>query len=534
MHKNNLPMGASAALPLADAAKALGHTENELLRNAVLDGVPIYVPYKDEIVEWSGKATGRSFSVYCRLTDYLLRQLMVSEEVSIPSDLLLAWTPSPDTRFKNLGDALLCFVQDPEGGGHFDLTTGTKELRVKRHDVRVMDCHMDWFKSNATNASVTETQQATSLVAGEGTPCPEKFTLYWLRQKMLNDEDRSFYQKALVKLEQLEEQQPKKFRSTHTTASSGTALVNHWLVNRDLVAYERGKPIEDFAALRFEPKECSIGDAMELLQASIDIKRDELVDLITREGLTVPKFLRVPTLPHQRAVTQSRPALKIKGGSGYFPSIEYKFEKPDWDRWRRIDRTLLWKAACLVADIEPPEKKAREIWYEEQLKTFPASFHGVWEAVNGDERLSRLEVINISGRMEHNTSIGWFANWALEKGFPLHDELRERARQFTQSTRDGTPAHVTDAGTQERRSETEKQHAAASAKRPDGTWDREALSVEHDALTRAGSVSPTKYLAKKYAVSETVIRRQKQAAATGKASSTKTPASWISPLQKGK
>ena len=41
----------------------------------------------------------------------------------------------------------------------------------------------------------------------------------------------------------------------------------------------------------------------------------------------------------------------------------------------------------------------------------------------------------------------------------------------------------------------------------DGTWNHAALKVEHGALINAGSIAPTRMLAARYDVSETLIRK---------------------------
>lgn len=108
----------------------------------------------------------------------------------------------------------------------------------------------------------------------------------------------------------------------------------------------------------------------------------------------------------------------------------FKFDKPDWERWRRIDRVRLWEGACLVADIEPPISGDRDgIWAEYQLKEFPAEFQLVWEVVNRDELLTRLPIQPYSGRMLHHADIEWFACWAISKNLVIPEPLKRMAEE---------------------------------------------------------------------------------------------------------
>ncbi|WAL82780.1 hypothetical protein OYT13_24105 [Pandoraea sp. XJJ-1] len=120
--------------------------------------------------------------------------------------------------------------------------------------------------------------------------CPDKFTLYWLNGKV--DEDAVFAAEALAVLERMRGQQPKALHETTTAASAAGALVNAWLVNRDLPSYMRGRAIDDFAALKVEPLNCNLSEASEILEGSIEVYRDDVVKLLERERMTVPSFLQ--------------------------------------------------------------------------------------------------------------------------------------------------------------------------------------------------------------------------------------------------
>lgn len=120
-------------------------------------------------------------------------------------------------------------------------------------------------------------------------PCPEKFPLSWLYEKI--DYDDRFAAEALAIRESLETYLPSHRRSTHTVASSAKGLVNHWLVQRDLSGYERGRLVEDFAALSMIPFDGCHEKGIANLESIIFIMRDELVALMTQTGMTIPDYL---------------------------------------------------------------------------------------------------------------------------------------------------------------------------------------------------------------------------------------------------
>ncbi|KWE64855.1 hypothetical protein WL77_20855 [Burkholderia ubonensis] len=135
----------------------------------------------------------------------------------------------------------------------------------------------------------------TSGETVDAKPSPDKFTLFWLNRKI--DEDASFAEQAAVVLQRMNEQKPKVVHDTTTPASAASALVNEWLVNRDLPCYMRGRPVDDFAALTLEPGSCNLSDTMDILECSIHLHRDDVVRLLEREGMAVPHFLRQENPP---------------------------------------------------------------------------------------------------------------------------------------------------------------------------------------------------------------------------------------------
>ena len=120
-------------------------------------------------------------------------------------------------------------------------------------------------------------------------------------------------------------------------------------------------------------------------------------------------------------------------------SLNYRFDKPDWDKWRTRDIVRLWQGACLVADIEPPDPTGDDVWYEAQLKDFPAPFHRVWDALNWDANFVKLPLQPYSGRMLHSIDLDGFCHWANGKGFVLPEPLRDRAARFEGASSNQSP-----------------------------------------------------------------------------------------------
>jgi hypothetical protein len=141
-------------------------------------------------------------------------------------------------------------------------------------------------------------------------------------------------------------------------------------------------------------------------------------------------YLPTPPKPPKPVSKAPPPITPIETG---WPDLRdrFVFKAPDWDKWRLIDRTELWKAACLLVEIEPPREEDGEyLWQEYRLKTFPDRFHRLWEVINSDAHISRKAYVNDSGRMLHDVDIGWLAVWALEKGLTVPEPMQERAKQF--------------------------------------------------------------------------------------------------------
>ncbi|MGU7816425.1 hypothetical protein [Burkholderia sp. AW49-1] len=177
----------------------------------------------------------------------------------------------------------------------YDTLTYTKiDVTAAR---RRYEANPDAYVQAAPEPDMDATQKA------DAEACPDRFTLYWLNTKL--DEDASFAEQALAVLTRTNERRPKVLRETITKASAASALVNEWLVNRDLPCYRRGRAIDDFAAETVEPEATDLSEAMEILEDSIELHRDDVVSLLRREGIAVPSYLlcearHVPGAPTER------------------------------------------------------------------------------------------------------------------------------------------------------------------------------------------------------------------------------------------
>lgn len=119
--------------------------------------------------------------------------------------------------------------------------------------------------------------------------CSDKFTLYWLNEIL--EGDAVFSEQALAVLRRMNAEKAKILRDTITKASAASALINEWLINRDLPCYSRGRLVDDVADLMIEAHECSPTEALEILESDIEVKRDDLVRLIEKEDMRAPLFL---------------------------------------------------------------------------------------------------------------------------------------------------------------------------------------------------------------------------------------------------
>jgi hypothetical protein len=134
-----------------------------------------------------------------------------------------------------------------------------------------------------------------------------------------------------------------------------------------------------------------------------------------------------PPKPISKAPAPIKP---LSGISTVDFSPRYLLVEPDWKKWGLMDKVRLWKAACLAVNIEPPQENKEDLWEEVQLKGLPDKFQRMWEILNADNLLSRLNYVGTAGRMLHQIDIGWFALWAVTKGLDIPDPLIAIAARF--------------------------------------------------------------------------------------------------------
>ena len=80
--------------------------------------------------------------------------------------------------------------------------------------------------------------------------------------------------------------------STHTTWTAVSALISHWLTNRDLNCYINGKLVDDVTDLTVLPVDEDYGAGIKALDNWMTIRKDELAALLEHRNLAVPAFLR--------------------------------------------------------------------------------------------------------------------------------------------------------------------------------------------------------------------------------------------------
>jgi hypothetical protein len=167
------------------------------------------------------------------------------------------------------------------------------------------------------------------------------------------------------------------------------------------------------------------GDQLRNARVSID----DLKSYLSRFSIEACVFPRLPV----RLSKLPPPIDPIDTSRSMDLSHRYTFTEPNWEKWKLIDSTRLWKAACLAANIEPPMDGAEDLWYERQLTHFPAAFKQIWEILNWDEIFSQVPLVNVSGRMLHTIGIADFGQWAINKRLKIPEPLREIVARYVQA-----------------------------------------------------------------------------------------------------
>ena len=100
--------------------------------------------------------------------------------------------------------------------------------------------------------------------------------------------------------------------STHTRWTAVSALISHWLTNRDLNCYINGKLVDDVTDLTVLPVNGDCGAGIKALENWMTIRIDELAALLKHKNLPVPAFLR-PCVKVSKAA--DTPAAKVEVGT---------------------------------------------------------------------------------------------------------------------------------------------------------------------------------------------------------------------------
>lgn len=229
--------------------------------------------------------------------------------------------------------------------------------------------------------------------------------------------------------------------STYTPVTAISALINHWLCERDLNCYINGKLVDDFTALTVLPVDGDYGKGVDALENWITIRKDELAALLKQRNLTVPAFLR-PSVQ----VSKAPPPITPIRGNNYVPQKPKDERLPRWNKWRLMPEVKMWEAIALSLNVEP-----------DKIKTSSTAWMGAEHPFDeGEEFNDRLAVLRAnSGRANFPTPctlnmgewyscgvrLNEFSSWALsvtEWGLP--PELVAMAKTSEKQT--GAPAET--------------------------------------------------------------------------------------------
>jgi hypothetical protein len=102
--------------------------------------------------------------------------------------------------------------------------------------------------------------------------------------------DEAFVTDAMRELDRINSNL--KVKSTYTRASAVDALLNHWLVERELDCYERGRIVEDVCAATV--LDSDIGRGIDAIEDSWKIELKSLRELLHLKGLNAPACIKEP------------------------------------------------------------------------------------------------------------------------------------------------------------------------------------------------------------------------------------------------
>lgn len=187
------------------------------------------------------------------------------------------------------------------------------------------------------------------------------------------------------------------------------------------------------------------------LQGLVDYLGDEGAPFSMRQAVTASQSQHAgPVTVSAKTALPQRPITRLDTSTGPALADQYTITRPNWERWRQLDIVRLWQATCLLVDIEPPAGGGEEIWATYQTTGLPSAYHDAWEVVNADHTLSKLEILEYSGRMLWKVSLPGFAQWAIDKGFRLPVELKSLAGGSLTPVAAPCPSHPVEAGLSKR------------------------------------------------------------------------------------
>ena len=147
--------------------------------------------------------------------------------------------------------------------------------------------------------------------------------------------------------------------STYSPATAISGLINHWLVNRDLLCYIRNEPVKDVAALTVLPVEGDYGKGVAELENWIAISKEELATLLKKRDLPLPTFLR-SIFEDEMNEQGTRKEEVVTGIPKNQVASAFEGLLFDFDHWKRnLATPPAWLKLCRVAK---GNKKTSATW----------------------------------------------------------------------------------------------------------------------------------------------------------------------------
>lgn len=163
--------------------------------------------------------------------------------------------------------------------------------------------------------------------------------------------------------------------STHTRWTAVSALISHWLTNRDLNCYINGKLVDDVTDQTVLPVDGDDGAGIKALENWMTISMDELAKLLEQRNLSVPAFLRpcvkvskAPPPGDDEEQAADAPAAKVEAQRSItkqavvnaFESIH--FTRDRWNRNLGDIKSAPWLEECRVSKGIKGDKSNPSRW----------------------------------------------------------------------------------------------------------------------------------------------------------------------------